>query len=93
MPKAARVLDATAHPGTLAGPGVPSVTIEGMFAAVQGDVHICALPPLAGPHPPNTIAGGSKTVSIGGRPAARIGDLTGCGAPITSAAATVYIGG
>jgi uncharacterized Zn-binding protein involved in type VI secretion len=93
MPAAARVLDATAHPGILSGPGVTTVFIEGLFAAVKDDVHTCALPPPAGPHPPNTIAAGSTTVFIGGRAAARKGDLTGCGAPVVSGALSVFIGG
>lgn len=72
---------------------VHNVLILGQPAAVLGDVHACAFPPLAGPHPPNPIAQGSATVLIGGRPAARLGDLTGCGAPIVTGAPTVVIGG
>ncbi|MXQ78921.1 PaaR repeat-containing protein, partial [Rhodococcus rhodochrous] len=46
------------------------------------------------PHPPSVIVGpGSATVLIGGMPAARIGDMSGCGAPIVSGAPTVLIGG
>lgn len=93
MPAAARVGDLTGHPGTLAGPGVPNVLIGGAYAAVLGDLHACAMPPLAGPHPANPIVAGSATVFIGGRPAARIGDLTGCGAPIVSGAFNVIVGG
>jgi uncharacterized Zn-binding protein involved in type VI secretion len=93
MPPAARVGDVTAHPGQITGPGVPTVLIGGLPAAVIGDVHTCAFPPPAGPHPPNLIAQGSLTVLIGGRPAARLGDLTGCGAPIASGAVNVLIGG
>jgi uncharacterized Zn-binding protein involved in type VI secretion len=93
MPPAARIGDATAHPGLLTGTGVPNVLISGLPAAVVGDLHTCALPPPAGPHPPNLIAQGSLTVLIGGRGAARMGDLTGCGAPIISGAPTVIIGG
>jgi uncharacterized Zn-binding protein involved in type VI secretion len=93
MPPAARVSDLTAHPGAIAGPGVPNVLIGGMPAAVLGDQHVCAMPPLAGPHPPNPIAKGSANVLIGGRPAARMGDMTGCGAPITTGLPTVMIGG
>lgn len=92
MPLAARVGDPTAHPGAIAPPGVPTVLIEGQPAAVQGDTHICAFPPPAGPHPSNTITKGSATVFIGGKPAARVGDLTGCGAPITMGAKKVFIG-
>jgi uncharacterized Zn-binding protein involved in type VI secretion len=87
------MLDATGHPGIIAGPGVPNVLINGLPAAVVGDKHICAFPPPAGPHPPNVIAKGSLTVLIGGRSAARMGDMTACGAPILTGAPTVLIGG
>jgi uncharacterized Zn-binding protein involved in type VI secretion len=87
------MLDATGHPGIIAGPGVPNVLINGLPAAVVGDQHVCAFPPPAGPHPPNMIAKGSLTVLIGGRPAARMGDMTACGAPILTGAPTVLIGG
>lgn len=93
MPPAARVGDPTGHPGTITGPGVPTVLIGGMPAAVVGDLHACSMPPLAGPHPPTPIAKGSVTVLIGGRPAARVGDLSGCGAPIIMGMVTVEIGG
>ncbi|GGO94457.1 PAAR domain-containing protein [Wenjunlia tyrosinilytica] len=93
MPPAARVLDPTGHPGVVAGPGVPTVLIGGMPAAVLGDTHTCAMPPLAGPHPPSPIVGASLTVLISGRGAARMGDLTGCGAPIVAGLPTVQIGG
>jgi uncharacterized Zn-binding protein involved in type VI secretion len=92
MPPAARVLDPTGHPGMVAGPGVPNVLIMGMPAAVVGDVHACAMPPTAGPHPPTPFPMGSPTVLIGGRPALRLGDVSGCGAPIIVGAATVQIG-
>jgi uncharacterized Zn-binding protein involved in type VI secretion len=93
MPPAARVTDPTGHPGMISGPGVPNVLIGGLPAAVVGDLHTCAMPPLAGPHPPTPIVKGSATVLIGGRPAARMGDLTGCGAPIILGMPTVQIGG
>ncbi len=93
MPPAARVTDPTGHPGLIAGPGVPNVLIGGLPAAVVGDLHTCAMPPLAGPHPPTPIVKGSATVLIGGRPAARLGDLAGCGAPIIFGLPTVEIGG
>ena len=93
MPFAARVGDPTAHPGVIAGPGVPTVLIGGMPAAVMGDNHICSMPPLAGPHPPSPIAKGSATVLIGGRMAARMGDMSGCGAPIVMGMPLVEIGG
>jgi len=93
MPPAARVTDPTGHPGMISGPGVPNVLIGGLPAAVVGDLHACAMPPLAGPHPPTPIVKGSATVLIGGRPAVRMGDLAGCGAPIILGMPTVQIGG
>lgn len=93
MPPAARITDPTAHPGVVTGPGVPSVLIGGLPAAVLGDLHTCAMPPLAGPHPPTPIVKGSVTVLIGGRPAARMGDMSGCGAPIIMGLPTVQVGG
>jgi uncharacterized Zn-binding protein involved in type VI secretion len=92
MPPAARVLDPTAHPGLVSGPGVPTVLIMGQPAAVAGDLHTCAMPPATGPHPPSPFPMGSLTVYIGGRPALRMGDLSGCGAPIVFGATTVLIG-
>ena len=93
MPPAARVTDASGHPGIITGPGVPNVLIGGLPAAVLGDLHTCAMPPLAGPHPPTPLVKGSVTVLIGGRPAVRLGDLSGCGAPIVMGHPTVLIGG
>jgi len=92
MPPAARVADVTAHPGTIVGPGVATVLIGGMPAAVVGDLHSCAMPPTAGPHPPSPFSAGSSTLMIGGRQALRIGDVSGCGASILSGAFTVLVG-
>ncbi len=91
MPPAARVTDPTGHPGIITGPGVPTVLIGGLPAAVVGDLHTCAMAPT--PHPPTPIAFGSYTVLIGGAPAARVGDFAGCGAPIVAGDFTVEIGG
>jgi uncharacterized Zn-binding protein involved in type VI secretion len=93
MPPAARVTDPTGHPGMVSGPGVPTVLIGGLPAAVVGDMHACAMPPLAGPHPPTPFPKGSVTVLVGGRPALRLGDMSGCGAPIVLGAVNVLIGG
>lgn len=93
MPPAARVTDATGHPGLVSGPGVATVLIAGLPAAVLGDMHTCSFPPPGGPHPPSPIVRGSGTVLIGGRPAARLGDTSGCGAPIIVGAFNVMIGG
>ena len=92
MPPAARVGDTTGHPGTITGPGVSTVLIGGMPAAVMGDMHACSFPPPAS-HPPTPITLGSSTVLIGGRPAARVGDTAACGAPIVVGEFTVMIGG
>ena len=92
MPPAARVTDPSGHPGLITGPGVSSVIIGGLPAAVLGDLHTCAMPPLAGPHPPTPLVKGSASVLIGGRPAARMGDVAGCGAPIVLGCLTVLIG-
>lgn len=92
MPPALRVGDATNHPGTVAGPGVPTVLVAGMPAAVVGDLHVCAFPPPAA-HPPTPMPLGSATVLIGGRPALRLGDAAGCGAIAITGAFTVLVGG
>ena len=99
MPPAARISDLTNHTGVITGPGTATVLIAGLPAAgatgiLPGDMHTCPIPPPpAVPHPPSPIASGSKTVLIGGRPAARIGDATGCGASIITGAPTVLVGG
>ena len=82
MPAAARVGDMTGHPGVITGPGVATVLIGGMPAAVLGDLHTCSFPPPP-PHPPTPLA-----------PAIRVGDMSGCGAPvIPPGCPTVMIGG
>ena len=85
--------DSSNHPGTITGPGVSTVMIGGLPAAVVGDNHSCALPPQAGPHSPTVIVKGSFTVYVGGLPAARMGDTVGCGATIVRGASNVLIGG
>jgi uncharacterized Zn-binding protein involved in type VI secretion len=71
--------------GPITGPGVSTVLICGMPAAVVGDLCTCT-------GPPDTIAKGSGSVMISGRPAARLGDTTSHGGVIVSGAATVLIG-
>jgi uncharacterized Zn-binding protein involved in type VI secretion len=90
VPLAARLGDATNHGGTVAGPGAPTVLVGGKPAAVVGDTHLCSVPQ---PHPPSVFSQGSATVTIAGRGALRFGDTAGCGAQITTGAATVTIGG
>ena len=77
----------------VSGPGMPTVLIGGMPAAIVGDLHTCMMPPVAGPHPSTPFMKGSLTVLIGGRPALRVGDVSGCGSPIVMGAVTVLIGG
>ena len=86
MPPAARVGDPTGHPGVIAPPGVPTVLIGGMPAAVVSTMCTCV-------GPPDVIAKGSMTVMIGGLPAARIGDTTAHGGVIVTGYPTVMIGG
>ncbi len=93
MPPAARVMDTTTHGGVITGPGVSTVLIGGMPAAVVGDTHVCALPPNT--HQPTTspFPKGSTTVFIGGRPALRTTDMCLCGASSIVGEVTVMIGG
>lgn len=96
MPPAARVTDMHTCPmvtgivphvgGPIIGPGVPTVLIGGMPAAVLGDNATCVGPPA-------TIIKGSATVLIGGKPAARLGDQTAHGGVIVLGLPTVMIGG
>ncbi len=72
--------------GPVIGPGVATVLIGGMPAAVVGDMCVCT-------GPPDSIAMGSGTVLIGGVPAARMGDSTAHGGSIVIGAPTVLIGG
>lgn len=96
MPPAARIADMHTCPmvtgvvphvgGPITGPGVPTVLIGNMPAAVVGDLLVCV-------GPPDTIVKGSATVLIGGRPAARLGDLTAHGGVIVAGFPTVQVGG
>jgi len=79
MPPAARLGDITPHPGVVGPPGVFNVLIGGQPAAV---------------HPPTPFVPGCPTVLIGGMPALRVGDMSGCGAPVLPPGCpTVLIGG
>lgn len=72
--------------GPIIGPGVQTVLIGKVPAAVVGDNAVCV-------GPPDMIIKGSTTVMIGGKPAARMGDLTAHGGVIVSGCPTVLIGG
>lgn len=99
MPNAARLTDMHTCPmqtpglppvphvgGPIIGPGVPTVLIGKLPAAVMGDMAICV-------GPPDTIIKGSTTVMIGGKPAARMGDTTAHVGSIIMGCPTVIIGG
>lgn len=95
MPAAARQTDmhtcplASPNPhvgGPITGACVPTVLIGGLPAAVVTDICACA-------GPPDSIVKGSATVMIGGKFAARQGDMTAHGGVIVSGLPTVQIGG
>jgi uncharacterized Zn-binding protein involved in type VI secretion len=92
MPPAARVGDTSSHGGVILGPGVPTVLIGGKPAAVAGDMHVCALPPVAHQPTVSPFPGGSAVVLIGGRPAVRTTDACLCGAMAAVGEPTVLIG-
>lgn len=92
MPAAVRVGDVSNHGGVVTGPGVPTVSIAGMPAAVAGDMHACSLPPVAHQPTASPFPAGSATVLIGGRPALRTCDACLCGAMAVVGAPTVLIG-
>ena len=71
--------------GPILGPGIPTVLMANMPAAVVGDICGCV-----GPH--DTIIKGSATVLIGGKPAARMGDSTAHGGIILDGAPNILIG-
>jgi uncharacterized Zn-binding protein involved in type VI secretion len=92
---AARAGDLTTHGGVIIGPGVPTVNIGGLPAAVVGDQISCPLVSGPVPHIGGPIVTGSTTVRIGGQPAARVGDLVvenGPSSTILVGALTVNIG-
>ena len=72
--------------GPIQGPGVPTVLVGGLPAAVVGDICICV-------GPPDSAVMGSGTVLIGGKPAVRMGDTTAHGGVIMGGLPTVLIGG
>ena len=94
---AARVGDQTGHGTPLGpGPGCPTVMIGGKPAwRATSDTHACPLSDGPKPHGGGVVAKGSATVLIGGMPAARVGDTTGHGTPLSPGPGcpTVLIGG
>jgi uncharacterized Zn-binding protein involved in type VI secretion len=92
MPPAARVTDTTTHGGTITGPGVSTVLIANLPAAVAGDMHVCSLPPNSHPLTVSAFPSGSTSVLIQGRPALRTSDTCLCGAAAAVGEPTVLIG-
>jgi uncharacterized Zn-binding protein involved in type VI secretion len=93
---AARLTDKTSHGIPLTGfPSGVRVLIGKMPAWCVGDVHVCPLVNGVQPHVGGSVALGSASVFIGGKPAARQGDTViepGGPAQIVTGAATVLIG-
>jgi uncharacterized Zn-binding protein involved in type VI secretion len=71
--------------GPILPPGMPTVLIGAMPAATATSMCVCV-------GPPDVIALGSFTVMIGGKPAARMGDMTAHGGSIMIGCPTVLIG-
>ena len=69
----------------------------GMPAACVGDMHVCPMVTVLVPHVGGPLMPpGGMTVLIGGRPAARIGDMAMCVGPpdvVAMGSSTVLIGG
>lgn len=68
--------------------GNAQVLIEAQPAAYVGSSIVCAGDPAQ-----NAVAQGAATVLIGGKPAARHGDLTLHGGTLTATQGTVLVGG
>jgi uncharacterized Zn-binding protein involved in type VI secretion len=92
MPPAARVTDTTTHGGTITGPGVATVLINSLPAAVAGDMHVCSLPANAHQPTVSVFPSGSSRVMIQGRPALRSSDTCVCGAMAAVGEPSVLIG-
>jgi len=94
---AARFGDLTSHGTPLGpGPGCTTVLIGGQPAwRADSDVHVCPVVDGTHPHVGGIVATGSATVYIGGKPAARQGDLVveaGGANAVVQGAMTVLIG-
>lgn len=72
--------------GPIVVPSAPTVLIGMLPAAGLGSMCVCV-------GPPDVIVKGSMTVMAGGRPVARLGDLTAHGGTIVLGCPTVLIGG
>ncbi|GMG84056.1 PAAR domain-containing protein [Paralimibaculum aggregatum] len=72
--------------GPILPPGVPTVLIACIPAANVGTMATCT-------GPPDTIVKGSTSVLTGGKPQARLTDMTSHGGIIVMGAPTVMVGG
>ena len=72
--------------GPILPPGVPTVLIGMLPAAPLSTPAVCV-------GPPDAIVMGSTTVLTGGRPQARIGDMTAHGGVVVVGMLTVLVGG
>ena len=72
--------------GPVVVPGAPTVLIGCLPAATAGSMCVCV-------GPPDTVAMGSATVLLSGKPAARMGDSTAHGGKVVIGCPTVLIGG
>ena len=83
-----RLTDTGAHPGTITGSHVPSVTVNGLPIAVITDAFTCPLPG----HGINVIANGAVTVTAGGLAVAyMVGSKSACGAAMVTGSPTVTV--
>lgn len=81
----ARLTDITATGDLITGPGIPTVLVSGLPAAVVGDL-------VSGAAVIGSITIGSPTILIGGRPTARVTSLVvgsnpQTGVPVSTAVA------
>ena len=86
MPGVCRLTDTGAHPGTITGSHVPSVTVNGLPIAVVTDAFTCPS------HGTNVIDNGAVTVTAGGLAVAYVtGSNSICGATMTTGSPDVLV--
>jgi uncharacterized Zn-binding protein involved in type VI secretion len=85
-------MDVSTNGGTIVGPGVATVLVGGMPAAVATDQHVCAIPPAVHLPTASPFPMGSTTVQVGGMPALRTTDTCICGAMAAVGEPTVTFG-
>ena len=95
MPKAVRFNDmASDHDAAVATTGLkasPNVNIDGMPAMCEGGAYAPHACPNQADHQ-RSLAGGSLSVFINGKPVGREGDPISCGGKVADGSATVSIG-